>query len=121
MENQIPKEIEELADNLSGSYWNYRWLKTTLEFDKYDDDGNPTGEKYNEISYKLHEVYYDKDGKPFMWSENPITFFVDNQKDMLQLLARAFEASKKPVLQLIDKKLIELNEYMQESYEMEEN
>ena len=118
---EVPKEIEALAELVSGSYWNYRWLKTVLECDEYDDDGNQTGNKYNEVYYQLHEVYYDNNEVPFMWSENPITFYADNQEDMLQLFARAVEASKKPVLQIVNEKLVELNEYMQEKYETEEN
>lgn len=120
-EHSIPKEIVELADYISDGYWNYRWLKTIVECDEYDDYGNQTGEKYQEIYYQLHEVYYDKDEKPFMWSENPMTFYVDNQKDMLELFAKSFEASKKSVLQIIDGKLVELDEYMQQKYETEEN
>ena len=65
-EKMDQKEIEELAKDFSGSYWNYRWLKIIQSFPEYDDDGNLTGNTDYEAYYELHEVYYDSNEKPFM-------------------------------------------------------
>lgn len=111
-ENMEKEEAEELANELSGSYWNYRWLKVVVECDEYDDDGNPTGEKYNEIYYALHEVYYDRDEKPFMWTKNPVKLYADDAETLFELIGKMLNAAMEKVLIVEDNKIKELDEYM---------
>lgn len=63
--------------------WNYRIIKETIN---------------NTIHYSIHEVYYDENGAPSFFSENPITpygEYLDDLKKDLQLMLKAFD---KPVL-----------------------
>ena len=110
------KEIEELAKDFSGSYWNYRWLKIIQSFPEYDDDGNLTGNTDYEAYYELHEVYYDNNEKPFMWTEDAVNATVDNAEDLMDFVKNALNAAMQPVLLLNkneDKTTIEeTNEYI---------
>ena len=108
---KIPQKIKKLVNNIPEDYWNYRWIKSTIEYDEYDKDGNPTGNKLNDVCYHMFEVYYSN-GKPIGWSKQPITFYACNAKDMIQLFAKAIDASREKVLKIQDNKLIELDEYM---------
>ena len=94
------KEIEELAKDFSGSYWNYRWLKIIQSFPEYDDDGNLTGNTDYEAYYELHEVYYDNNEKPFMWTEEAVNATVDNAEDLMEFVKNALNAAMQPVLLL---------------------
>lgn len=117
------KEIEELAKDFSGSYWNYRWLKIIQSFPEYDDDGNLTGNTDYEAYYELHEVYYDNDEKPFMWTEDPVNVTVDNAVDLMEFVKNALNAAMEPVLLLNkdgDKNTIEeTNEYIDGKEELD--
>lgn len=114
MENEIPSEVKELANELSG-YWNYRWVKIVVNVPKIDEETMEVvkGETEQEAYYALHEVYYDQKGKPFMWAEEPEKVICDDKKDMLQFLAKVLEASEKKVLQITNNKMVELDEYME--------
>lgn len=114
------KEIEELANEFEGSHWNYRWIKMVAPYDELDENLEKTGNIKYEISYALHEVYYDKDDKPFMWTENPVKLWADDRADLRQLFMRAMYASQKKVLQIIDETIVELDEYMPDGEEVEE-
>lgn len=117
------KEIEELAKDFSGSYWNYRWLKIIQSFPEYDDDGNLTGNTDYEAYYELHEVYYDNNEKPFMWTEDPVNATVDNAVDLMEFVKNALNAAMQPVLLLNkneDKATIEeINEYIDGKEELD--
>ena len=109
------QEIEELAEDLSGSYWNYRWLKIIQSFPEYDEEGNLTGNTEYEAYYELHEVYYDKDEKAFMWTQDPVNMLAENALDLMELIKNALDAAMKPVLLLTkndENKIEELNEYI---------
>lgn len=119
MEEEKLKEMEELVKEVSGSYWNYRWLKIIQEFPEYDEDGNLTGNNEQEAYYELHEVYYDNDEKPFMWTEGCTNLLVENAVDLMELVKRTLDAAKKPVLLLTKgqdeddtDKITELDEYI---------
>lgn len=122
-EKMDQKEIEELAKDFSGSYWNYRWLKIIQSFPEYDDDGNLTGNTDYEAYYELHEVYYDNDEKPFMWTEDPVNATVDNAVDLMEFVKNALNAAMEPVLLLNkdrDKATIEeINEYIDGKEELD--
>ena len=117
------KEIEELAKDFSGSYWNYRWLKIIQSFPEYDDDGNLTGNTDYEAYYELHEVYYDNNEKPFMWTEEPVNMLIENALDLMELVKNALNAAMQPVLLLNkneDKATIEeTNEYIDGKEELD--
>ena len=117
------KEIEELAKDFSGSYWNYRWLKIIQSFPEYDDDGNLTGNTDYEAYYELHEVYYDNNEKPFMWTEDAVNTTVDNAEDLMDFVKNALNAAMQPVLLLNkneDKTTIEeTNEYIDGKEELD--
>lgn len=117
------KEIEELAKDFSGSYWNYRWLKIIQSFPEYDDDGNLTGNTDYEAYYELHEVYYDNNEKPFMWAEEPVNMLTENALDLMELVKNALNAAMQPVLLLNkneDKTTIEeTNEYIDGKEELD--
>lgn len=122
-ERMDQKEIEELAKDFSGSYWNYRWLKIIQSFPEYDDYGNLTGNTDYEAYYELHEVYYDNNEKPFMWTEEPVNATVDNAVDLMEFVKNALNAAMEPVLLLNkdgDKNTIEeTNEYIDGKEELD--
>ena len=122
-EKMDQKEIEELAKDFSGSYWNYRWLKIIQSFPEYDDDGNLTGNTDYEVYYELHEVYYDNNEKPFMWTEDAVNATVDNAEDLMDFVKNALNAAMQPVLLLNkneDKTTIEeTNEYIDGKEELD--
>ena len=124
-ERMDQKEIEELAKDFSGSYWNYRWLKIIQSFPEYDDDGNLTGNTDYEAYYELHEVYYDNNEKPFMWTQDPVNMSVDNALDLMEFVKNALNAAMEPVLLLTKKEneeeyvLEEINEYIDGKEELD--
>lgn len=111
-ERMDQKEIEELAEDVSGNYWNYRWLKIEVETDEYDDNLEPTGNKEIEHYYELHEVYYDDNEKPFMWTQDSSCMQVENAIDLMEFIKRALDAAMKPVLLLANDEITELTEYI---------
>lgn len=108
------EEIEELANEFSGSYWNYRWIKTIVDMPEYDDDGNLTGKTDYESYYELHEVYYDKDEAPFMWTQDVSNMQVENAIDLMEFIKSALNAAKQPVLLFTEdkNKVEETEEYI---------
>lgn len=126
MEQEKMEEMEELANDLSGSYWNYRWLKIIQSFPEYDEEGNLTGNTEYEAYYELHEVYYDNDEKPFMWTEDCANLLAENALDLMELVRHALDAAMKPVLLLTKgtddddlDKIEELNEYIDGKEELD--
>ena len=116
MEKEKMEEMEELANELSGSYWNYRWLKIIVSTPKLDENLQETGETDYENYYELHEVYYDNDEKPFMLTENPTRLQVDDANDLMDLIKKALNAAMEPVLLLTkngdEDTVEEINEYI---------
>ena len=47
------------------------------------------GTEPDDVTYEVHEVYYDKDGKPTGHTENPVTFGGDSVEDVASSLERA--------------------------------
>ena len=88
---EVPPEIEELAESLSGGYWNYRILQ--LEYK--DKIGK---HRYHEKWYEMREVYYNKDDEPWAWSASPETFSITSIEDAKFLKQKAAEAMIKPIL-----------------------
>lgn len=117
------EEVEELAKDFSGSYWNYRWLKIIVSIPKVDENLQETGETDYESYYELHEVYYDNDEKPFMWTEDPVRLQTDDANELMDLIKKALDAAMKPVLLLTetDEKdtIEEINEYIDGKEELD--
>ena len=109
-------KLKTLSKTFKGGYWNYRFIKHSSPYNELDDNLQPTGKIEYEVWYTLHEVYYDKKDKIISWTTNPITFSIDNVYNLLDLSAKAFEASKKYVLEEKDGKLVELDEFMEVYY-----
>ena len=109
----VDKEDRKLAKQLRGSYWNYRWLKYVVDTPKINDDLEVVeGETDQEVYYELHEVYYDKKNKPFMWTENATKAFVYDGEDLVTLVQRMLDAAMKKVLIVEDNEIRELDEYI---------
>ena len=117
------EEAEELAKEFSGSYWNYRWLKIIVSIPKVDENLQETGETDYESYYELHEVYYDNDEKPFMWTEDPVRLQADDANELMDLIKKVLDAAMKPVLLLTetDEKdtIEEINEYIDGKEELD--
>lgn len=105
------KEYEKLAKQYSGNFWDYRWIKQVDEWDAKDLDGHTR--HYSEATYSLHEVYYDRNNKPFMFTDNPIRFIANKYDEVIETISKALGAAKKPVLLLKEDTLIETEEYME--------
>jgi hypothetical protein len=68
---------------------NYRVMEFT------DDNG--------EHYYQIHEVYYDNEGHPSSYTENPaVVFSIDGVDGLVGVLDKMKEALKKPILDKID-------------------
>ena len=107
---EIPKEIEELADELSGGWWNYRIVEKSNSW--IGPDGNRHLERY----YELHEVYYNGKGEIWSWTENPVGIYFESYEEMKQILKQYKKACKHPILKFekhgIEETLVETGEYL---------
>jgi hypothetical protein len=72
--------------------WNYR----VIRYPETEDS-----------AFAIHEVYYDKEGRPTSWAENPIAPLGDNLLELRAEVEYMLEAFDKPVLTIVDDKLIE--------------
>ena len=70
--------------------WNYRIVK--LEDEEF---------------YILTQVYYDDNGNPFAWIEEEIGIRSEELCELMPQLEQMKEAFIKPVLHIVDNKLIE--------------
>ena len=98
MENKYEKLSEEMAD-----YWNTRIIKHTV---KYLDK--------TETWYGVHEVYYYKDGRPAMWTEEPIRLHFYEAEDFEDKIKQISDAKERTVLEEIDGKIIDTNKLIGE-------
>lgn len=70
--------------------WNYRVICKTNN---------------NISSYCIHEVYYDKNKKPILWSENSTSLYSEeNLKNLINNINLIKKALDKPILNLIKNK-----------------
>lgn len=107
------EKIEKLTNEVSGSYWNYRWFKVVYNVPKLDDKLNKIEEEFEERHYyELHEVYYDNNEKPFMWSTEPEKLYVEEAEELIDCIGRILDAAAKKVLLIKDGEIKELDEYM---------
>lgn len=73
-----------------GNYWNYRVVEFTS--------------KQNTTYFKICEVHYDENGKPYTWGDVMPAESLEELKDDYEYMRKAFES---PVLKVIDDKLIQ--------------
>lgn len=66
------------------STWNYQILADV--------------DKNNQIYFQVHEAYYNKDGKPDGYSENPITIGSETIDDLKWTVDRIKECFNKSIL-----------------------
>ena len=88
------------------SYWNYRVVEknTTNKIDCSDME-------YENVSYSIHEVYYDEDDNITMWSAESISPYGEGcLKDLEVDIKFMFEACSKPILKESD--LPDSSEYL---------
>ena len=52
----------------------------------------------DEVYLQIHEVYYDENGKPYGYTENPISIGSETIKGITWQLNRMIECRKKPIL-----------------------
>ena len=100
---EIPPEIEELAESLSGGYWNYRIMQI-----EYNDKIGK--HKYHEKWYEMREVYYKENDEIWAWSSNSEIFSIESIEDAKRLKEQTALAMAKPILAI--KKDKEGNEYI---------
>lgn len=88
------------------SYWNYRVVEKNIK-DKIDCSQM----EYENVSYSIHEVYYDEDGNITMWSAESISPYGEGcVKDLEVDIKFMWEACSKPVLKESD--LPDSSEYL---------
>ncbi|MGQ4893488.1 MAG: hypothetical protein ACP6IQ_02560 [Candidatus Njordarchaeia archaeon] len=76
--------------------WNYR------VFEVHSKGLFGEGRKH----YEIREVYYDNKGKIEAWTAEPMSPFGDGFNDLKGDMRLMFEAFKKPVLRVVDDKII---------------
>lgn len=108
---KIPDYIEELANDLSGGWWNYRIIEKEREWTNLD------GKKEIDTYYEIHEVYYKANGNIWSWSENPDTLYFETIYDVRDTLKAIKKAAKMPILKLVtdeegDQHLEKTNKYI---------
>ena len=93
-EYNILEETEELAGD-PGGWWNYRLIEKESHWT------NKAGKEYFEKYFEIHEVYYKGDGEIWGWSENPMSIYFENFKEVGHLIKQIRAATRKPVLKLV--------------------
>lgn len=94
------KEILEKLSEKFADYWNTRIIKHTVKYlDKI------------ETYYGIHEVYYDKEDKPVLWTSEPIDVTFQDKEEFEILLKQILDAKDRTILELDEEntKLIDIN------------
>lgn len=60
-------------------------------------------EHKGEVTLIIHEVYYDKKGKPNSYSEPPATFRGDSQQELFEVVGLMTRCFNRPILWYGDK------------------
>jgi len=65
--------------------------------------------------YEIHEVYYNKNGKPDSWTTDSIAPSGDSLEDLQQCLKLMLNDTKKPILEIVvnkkgNEKLVEVKD-----------
>lgn len=75
-------------------YWNTRVIRKHIVWNH--DEGTVT----SGYIYEIHEVYYDKDGKIKLWSQNPIELYFNTRDGINDILRQINDALKRTVLEI---------------------
>lgn len=94
-EKDILEITGDLADTLDGGWFNYRIVEKEVKY------VNLNNEDFCDIYYEIYEVYYDKSGRIFAWSENPMSLSFENKYDYKDTLKHIKTASKHKILKMI--------------------
>ena len=108
-DNEILKEVEELSEDLSGGWWNYRIVEKKDEW-----TSSQTGNKYYNISFVLKEVYYKADGSIWSWTEGDTALVFDSIKDVKFLFKAIKKAARHNVLKEVNDKMIDTGKRMKD-------
>lgn len=92
-EHEIPKEVEKLSEDISGGYFNYRFIETVRTY------GDEIQEKY----YEIYEIYYRADGSIWAWTREPSSLVFENFEDVMDTIKHIMECCEKTVLSFKDK------------------
>jgi len=76
------------------SHWNYRVFKHTDSKHKMGDSSNVI----EDITYAIHEVYYEEDNTMFGHTAKPIQITGESVEDLRTEIKRIEEALDKPIL-----------------------
>jgi len=66
--------------------WKYRIIKHKNKENPFEDD------------YAIHEVYYDENNKPYMYTKNPITITANSTQGIKWIVDKIKIGIKKPTL-----------------------
>lgn len=69
------------------SYWNYRVIRK-----RHLDSNN--------VSYQVHEVYYDDEGNVESWTENPVEPYGETAEALREEIRYFLQAFRRPILEL---------------------
>lgn len=64
----------------------------------------------NIFGYSIHEVFYDPKGKPASFNSDPLNLTEVTLPDLMKMMDKLLEASRKPILEVKDGRLIELKQ-----------
>lgn len=81
------------------THWNHRIVKQMVELGSEEFP-----------HYGLHEVYYDEAGEPGSWTKEPVAIAGDDLKDIANAYMAMSRAFFKPVLEVVDGKLVKSTE-----------
>lgn len=97
-EYEVPAEVEEMAEELSGGYFNYRLVETIYTY----------SEDIEEKFYEIYEVYYKGDDSIWAWSAEPVTLMFEDFEDATETIRHIAECCEKTVLRFKDEKKEEI-------------
>ena len=97
-EYEVPAEVEEMAEELSGGYFNYRLVETVYTY----------GEDIEEKFYEIYEIYYKGDGSIWAWSAEPLSLMFEDFDDAFEDIKHIMECCEKTVLRFKDEKKEEI-------------
>lgn len=98
----IVEEVFKLSNSIGGGGWNYRIIEKSSEFYKE--------EKY----YELYEVYYNEKGEIWAHSQEPMSIWFENKKELKTLLRQIKDATKRTILRMENDDLIDTGKYLKQ-------
>lgn len=81
------------------SHWNHRVVREVVTYNITETEEN----------HSIYEVYYDDEGSPNGWCRRTHSPYGYSLEDLRGELERMLRALDKPVLEIVDGKLVEYN------------